>query len=135
MLSTTWNSPASGTNSQDGANSKGIQTLRQQGQEMHEHLQEQKKENADFLNHFRKLLPQERVNLWKESNNRKYRKAVAFRLADSIQDVLISEGTDTVPYLSGIVRDDHQLYFYRFWALTILQTWTDTFPNRVFLKA
>ena len=79
MLATMWNSSFGGTKLQGDAGSKGMQTFRQR--EIDEHLQEQKKENADFLNGFRKLPPQERVNLWKESNNRKYRKTVAFRVA------------------------------------------------------
>src|ERR1700721_2333353 len=82
--------------------------------------QNQKSDDMDFLSQFRRLPPGERMTVWKESNNRKYEKTIAFRVADKIQDTLIAEGTDVVPYLSKVIRNEQERYLYRYLALRIL---------------
>jgi len=95
-------------------------TARQRAQETQAESQKQKDENTQFLERFRTLPPEERVRVWKESNNDKYRQTIAFRVSNRIQNLLIIEGTDTVPYLAAILRNKHEPYFYRFWATRIL---------------
>lgn len=77
--------------------------VRRRSQEFHQKLEKQKKENKEFLNRFRNLPPEERVRIWKESHDEKYRKTIAYRVSDKIQNLLIIEGTDTVPYLVPIL--------------------------------
>jgi len=93
---------------------------RQLAREMEAEQKQEGAENKEFLERFRTLSPEERVNIWKQSSNAKYQKSVAFRIADKIQDLLIIEGTDTAPQLAVIVRDRKQPYSYRFWAMRIL---------------
>lgn len=95
-------------------------SARQRAQETQAELQKQKDESRQFLERFRTLPPEERVRVWKESINDKYRQTIAFRVSDKIQNLLIIEGTDTIPYLAGIVQSKHEPYFYRFWATRIL---------------
>jgi hypothetical protein len=83
-------------------------------------LDKQQQENAEYLNKFRRLPPEERVRIWKESHNYKYRKEISFRTSDKIQNLLVTEGTDTVPFLARILRDRHEPFLYRFSVITIL---------------
>ncbi|HKW65036.1 MAG TPA: hypothetical protein VJN89_20945 [Candidatus Acidoferrum sp.] len=95
-------------------------TADQRAPELNAGRERKKAENKEFLNRFRSLPPEERVNIWKQANDEKYSHSVAFRIANEIQDLLVIEGTDTVPQLAAIVRDRHEPYFYRFWAAKIL---------------
>ena len=83
-------------------------------------LDKQQQEDTEYLNKFRRLPPEERVSIWKESNNRKYSKEISFRTSDKIQNLLVIEGTDTVPFLARILRDRHEPFLYRFSVITIL---------------
>lgn len=95
-------------------------TGRQRAGKIRAESEGKKAENKEFLDTFRSLPPEARIDIWKQSNNAKYRQSVAYRAADGIQDLLIIEGTDTVPQLAAIIRDSHEPYFYRFWAAKIL---------------
>ena len=102
------------------SNSQDKTAARGRAWETHAEVEQQKEENREFLNRFRTLPPEERVNIWRQSNSDKYRKTVAYRVADGIRCLLIMEGTDTVPYFAAIVRNRREPYFYRFWAMRIL---------------
>jgi len=106
----------------DCTNSTAQDTItgRQRAGEIRAESEGKKAENKEFLDKFRSLPPEARIDIWKQSNDDKYRGSIAFRIADRIQDLLIIEGTDTVPRLAAIVRDRDQRYFYRFWAVRIL---------------
>jgi hypothetical protein len=102
------------------SDSQDTTAVRGRTQEINAEVQKKKAENKEFLDRFRSLPPEERVKIWRQSNDDKYRGSIAFRIVDRIQDLLIIEGTDTVPRLAAIVRDPDQRYFYRFWAVRIL---------------
>jgi len=108
--------------------------VRRRTQEINAELHERKAENEEFLKRFRSLPPEERVKIWKQSDDDKSGQSVAFRIADKIQDLLIIEGTDTVPQLAAIVRDRHEPYFYRFWATKILADMDRYVPEEDFPK-
>lgn len=95
-------------------------TAQRRGREAKEERQKQREENKEFLNRFRTLPPRERVQIWKDSNNSKHRKGIAYRIADKIQNLLIVEGTDTAPYLAQIIRNEREPYFNRYWDMKIL---------------
>jgi hypothetical protein len=98
---------------------------------------ERAKKDQDALNSlsaFRALPPQQRVEIWKRSNNYKYRNDLSYRVSREIQDLSVIEGTDTVPYLAQILRDKHEPYFYRFWAMTILGQMDRYVPEQNFPK-
>ncbi len=88
------------------------------------HVSEQagshEQEEHEFLSRFRSLSPQERVQVWKDSNTLRHQHGVARKYEVQMQDLLIAEGTDTAPYLATILRDENAPYFYRFWSIRIL---------------
>lgn len=97
-----------------------VDHTRHPGEEETRKVEALRAENLAFLVKFRSLPPQERVELWKESNEYKYRRAVVSRVSEEIHALLIAEGADAAPYLAAIVRNKHEIYFYRFWAMSIL---------------
>src|SRR6267154_5543443 len=97
-----------------------VTAAQRRAHEAQKERQKQREENKEFLNRFRTLPPQERIQIWKDSNNSKHRGTTAYRIADKIQDLLVIEGTDTAPYLAQIIRNRWEPYFYRYWAMKLL---------------
>ena len=116
------------------ANPQDTTAARRRTHEVNAESQAQKAENTDFLKRFRSLPPEARVEIWKQSNDDKYRGTVAFRVADKVQDLLIIEGTDAVPQLASTIHNPHERYFYRFWATKILADMDRYVPEEDFPK-